>query len=180
MSKVIKNDTLSFLLPMLATRKFDREFFINDYFIGAFIGDINRYEYDHEVLLVYERQPLLPFYEFLLELHSHPDYTGISYDYPDHNFIVYVFKVPVAVEEEFYKVLEGSYSKLNAETKLQIVKFWEAQEQTNSKVFNIIFKTDRMKQYWINKGIDPEEVCTNGELWGAPVEELELFNIENF
>jgi hypothetical protein len=179
MNKIIKNETLSFLLPMLSSHIYSKNFLLNKYFIGAFIGDANRYEYDNEILLVYKLGLTMDFLNFDAQLCKNPNYTGISYDYPDKGLVVYVFKVPLELEEEYYKVMNGTYSLLDPGYKLHIVKFWEVKNEDNSKVFNILFKQTKMQEYWLKKGVNVIEVCMPNEVWLTPVLESEIFSIDN-
>jgi hypothetical protein len=154
---------------------------MNKYFIGAFLGDVDRYDYDHEILLVYKREIELPYYRFEVELMSHPDYSGISYDYLNKDMIVYVFKIPLDYEDTYDQVCNGLYSQLSPEYKLILTKFWDAEKhKESSKVFNIIFKTDKLKEYWKAKGVDSNDICMESEVWPPVIYENELFWIENF
>jgi hypothetical protein len=180
MNKVIYNDTLSFLLPLISTNRYNKDFFINKYFIGAFLGDVDRFDYEHELLLVYKREVQIPFYEFEIELMKHPNYSGISYDYSNREYIIYVFGFPLETEEDVDTLSLGYYSKISPEAKLKIIKFWDADKaKETSKVFNIIFKTEVMRNYWIKKRIDSSELCMEDEVWPPLVYEDQLFCIEN-
>ena len=174
---LIKNETLSFLLPMISSKVFTKRFFLRDNFIGAFIGDIDRYEYDNEIILAYHIDRTLDFLKFDAKLCQNPYYTRISYDYPEKNVVLYVFKIPVELEEEYEKVLEGEYSKLSPSYKLDLIKFWG--ENKLGKVFQILFNPRSLIEYWRNKGIDYREICIPGEYWIQPILNQELFSIDN-
>lgn len=157
---MIRNDSLAFLLPLLSNPRFDRHFFMNNYFIGAFIGDVDRYRYEYEVVLVYKYEPQIKYHIFEAELFKHKNFSKISYDYDKESCNVYVFKMPIELEEDFNFILNGKYHKIKPESKLKISKFWNSEK--GGRIYKMLF--------------NPE---LNDE-WSLPPYEKEIFDIMEF
>lgn len=177
-NKITKNESLTFLLPILSTPKFNKNFFINKYFIGTFIGDVNRYHYDYEIILVYKKEREISFYLFEVDLMKHPYFTHISYDYPESGLSVYVFKIPSDLESNYEYIIDGHYRKVNQKLKDNIIKFWNANK--TSKCYLVFYDDTGLKLYWDNKPYNKEDICFKDEVYPPPIIELELFNSEQF
>ena len=118
------NNSLTFLLPLLSNGIYDKRFLINNRFIGCFIGDVNKYSYDYEILLIYKKEFTLEFFKHDNLLLNHPLFSKITYDYSDENITVYVFKIPIAEEEDYDFINYGNHNQIHPHNKLKIIKFW--------------------------------------------------------
>ena len=179
-NKIVDNESLTFLLPLLSTPRFHKQFFINNHFIGTFIGDTDRYHYDNEILLVYKKTNTLPFYIFEVELMKHPLFTNIFYDYFESGLTVYVFKIPDSMEETYQHIIQGNYRRIDQKFKNKITTFWNKIIDTTEKSYKIFYDKENLKPYWDKKPISREDVCNEGEVWPPPLLEHELFYSDTF
>ncbi len=63
-----KTEATRFLLPMLGSRQHKDWFFVNEFFINAYIGDSAKPEYDNHIILRYRYVPNPRFIRFEREL----------------------------------------------------------------------------------------------------------------
>lgn len=157
---MVRNDTLSFLLPLLSNPRFDRDFFMNRYFIGAFIKDVDRYDYDNEIILVYNYRPQMKYYNFETQLVRHNSYSKINYMYDQESCAAYVFRIPVDLEEDFNFILKGEYHNISPESKLKISKFWNSDK--GGRLYKMLYKPELSDE------------------WAPPAFEKEVFDIMEF
>lgn len=150
---MIRNDTLAFLLPLLSIEKYNKNFFLNNYFIGAFIEDVDKYKYEYEVILAYKLKPLINYHEFEIELRKHPYFSKISYDYEEDSICMFVFKIPIEYEEDYDHIMNGEYFKIDSINKLKISKFWNSGK--NGKIYKLLFNYDN-KEKWSSCDFEKE------------------------
>lgn len=147
---MIRNNTLTFLLPFLSNKRYNKEFFLNKYFIGSFIEDVDRYSYEYEILLVYRRKPTFEYHEFEFDLIFHPYFSKISYDYSDKSTVIFVFKIPVSLEEDYDFITNGNHTKISPSMKLKIVKFWNVEFIKKGKINSYLFNPKNLENSkWI-------------------------------
>jgi hypothetical protein len=88
------------------------------------------------------------------------------------------FSLPIP--EEFIKdykyFLRGKYSKFSLKLKKIILSFWNCNGETN--LHSILFKTDKMKEYWLKKPAKLGHKYSNSmEYWPKPILINETFNL---
>ena len=117
---MINNQSLKFLLPLVSTQL--PKFYLREDFVGAYIGDVNKPEYDGKLLLVYKYPWTREFSRFDIKIGEHLNFlTG--YDYVKEQLVVFVFDL-TEFRDDLELILDGKYSKISAENKLKISKFW--------------------------------------------------------
>jgi len=168
------NQSSRFLLPMLCGTS--PLFFKKEGFKGCFIGDKNKHQWDGRLLLAYDYQPTRKWGEFEDRLAEVPAYIG-SYYYEKPNddiLIVYGFSTN-DFKDDFEKVMEGKYSEISPQNKLEIEKFWH---YYNGSYFNsrVTKKHNEAKFYWHKIDKDPNEHCAKDEYWYKPKMEDELLD----
>jgi hypothetical protein len=117
------NDTLRFILPMLYTKEYNNDFFYNEYFIGAFMFDVNNPIIEDKLLLVYQYIPETEYITFELGLQEHPNYSG-QYIYETQDVIVYIFNLPTKFQDDYVSINEAKFSNISSTLKLNISKMW--------------------------------------------------------
>ena len=168
-----KTETTKFLLPMLGTKRHRDWFFINEHFINAYIGDESKPEYKDHIILRYHFTPTSRFIHFERELFV---MNGIKaeYDNEDHT-TMYVFKIPENLYNNYVKFLQGRYSEFDVMYKLQILKFWNLDRDDDNLLMSILFKTDKIINYWKTKK-NKNNLCFTGEYWVIPILAKEIYN----
>ena len=68
---------------------------------------------------------------------------------------------------------KGLYSKLSGELKLNIVKFHNLDDE--SLLWSILFRTQKIKDYWVNQGCDITKWKEGCEYWIRPNLKKEMF-----
>jgi uncharacterized LabA/DUF88 family protein len=172
---MVNNITSKFLLPLLG--KYSSYFILREEFVGAFIGDEKRPEKDGELLLVYKYPMTIEWAEFESKLKELPNYTG-DYDYNDERYVVYTFSLD-DYEEDFEKIMTGSYSQVSPETKLKISKFWHS-NPSGKLIKKAVNVDDTLLLIWDSWKKTPEKYCEEGELWYRPRIKEEIFDINNY
>jgi hypothetical protein len=155
------NQTVKFVLPLIT--KLPSNYILRDNFIGAFIGDVDRPEYDGKILLVYKLPTDRSDLKFELKMVQHPEYYT-SYDYDNARLVIYVFNIPEQSIDSVENILDGKYSKILLEDKLERIKFWE-----------VVLNKNNSKNPILKSILFPEEE----ELWFIPDFKDELFDIHN-
>lgn len=173
----ISNESLKFMLPLVAKNQWPASFYMNDNFIGCFIGDVNRPEFDGTILLAYHYPRTIDWAKFEIDLTNNPRYISNSdYDYGDEKVVIYRFSLEDR-EEDFEKFIIGDYSQLSPESKLDIEKFWFNYSKSNLPI-KIIEAHESLHDHWFNWKKNPTDYCQDGELWKRPDVTEELFDIE--
>jgi hypothetical protein len=150
------NQSVKFVLP-LATRINANTLFTKE-FKGAFIGDVERPQWDGKLLLIYEYPGTIESSKLDAKICREDLYTT-SYDYTDQRLVVYVLELPDLYKEDLDLILDGKYNKISPEAKLMITKFW----------------------YDYTKDIDIISSILNGSNeWFIPEMENELFDKMNY
>lgn len=170
---MIANQTLKFIMPLISEEV--PKFYLRTDFIGAYLGDTKRPEFDGRLLLVYRYPYTREFAKFDNKLSKHDNYIT-SYDYGDQKLTVFVFDID-EFEETSEAVLTGAYSKIPAEDKLTISKFWITysdsyltQEVMNNEGYMV-------NAYWKKSGQKKEDCCKEGECWFIPKLYEEILDI---
>ena len=161
---MINNQTSRFILPLVCEKT--PKFYLREDFIGAYIGDVNKPEYDGNLLLVYRYPWTTEFAKFELELMKHKNFIT-SYDYEDKSLTIYVFEID-SYSETTSAMLLGAYSEIPAEDKLTISKFWfnfSGSELTKEVMNNEGYMVNT---YWIRSLRNKEDYCKEGECWYVP------------
>jgi hypothetical protein len=172
------NQTEKFILPMISTTDMKNKFFINKYFIGCYIGDTNNNRFQDKIMIAYKFEPSIPFIEFEKELSKNPYIRyGEEYDYDEKNVVMYVFNVPKEHMEDYYLILDGKYSEISNILKLKILKFWG--ENEISLLYSILFKTEKIKEFWEKTDKNYKIFCADEEYWYLPKLDSEIFNIKD-
>jgi len=172
------NQSLRFLLPILPNTT--PKLYLRKGFIGAFIGDKEKPQWDGRLLLAYHFNTTEKTLNFEIETKKMSEFIG-SYLYlkPDNKIImVYGFSTDT-FREDFENVIDGRYSKMSPENKLKVAKFWQIYSDTKLPG-NIVNKDKDMKYYWIKVGKNPKDYCAKEELWYKPNIEEEIFDKNKF
>lgn len=145
-SKFVRKGTEAtrFLLPMLGTRKHRDWFFVNEYFIDAYIGDTDKPEHNGSIILKYIYYPSKRFIRFERELLVMRGANTI-YEHDDMS-VMYVFKVPEEQLENYVKFLSGKYSEFSINYKLQILKFWNVDYGDTHLLSSVLFEDKRWRK----------------------------------
>lgn len=175
--KYKNNQTVKFILPLI-TNLSPQTLFRKE-FLGAFIGDVDRPQWDGKVLLAYEFPANAEAVKFDRKIYNLDNYLS-SYDYGDNKIVVYVLDIPNEVANSVAEAYEGYYSKMDITDKLKVSKFWV--DLTDSPIVNSIFDEDHtiINTMWANLGKDRNKLCQKGEYWFKPKVEEELFNNEDY
>jgi hypothetical protein len=170
---MINNQTLKFILPLVTTRV--PKFYLRENFIGTFIGDILRPEFDGNLLLVYKYPYTKEFAKFELGIEEHPNYFT-TYDYDEQELIVFVFNIS-DFEEDVANIIEGYYSEISPESKLKISKFW-IDHSGSYLTENILNKEgSTINNYWYRICQNREDYCREDEYWYIPNLKEEVLDI---
>ncbi len=165
LKSITKTEATRFLLPMLGDKSHRDEFFVNKYFINAFIGDSNKPELDNHLVLQYHFVPTVKFIQFERELLIMKDIVA-DYDYDSNGTVMYVFKIPDEHQNDYVKFLQGRYSEFSIMYKLTIMKFWNLDD--TALLSSILFRSNPIKTWWIRKGMKPRG-CADNEYWPKPL-----------
>lgn len=134
----MKNNTSTqFILPLLYDGKYDSRYFNNEYFIGAYITDVDRHSYEYEILLVFNAKNSVNYHKYIVDIMKNEYYSGIHYSYYPEAIEILVFKLPIKYEEDYDLILEGNYNSISPEAKLKLAKFWGNSDEW----YNIYLKT---------------------------------------
>lgn len=161
------NNTTRFLLPMLYFKDLKHTDILTDYFIKAYIADIDHPENDGKLSIKYMTHDNIP-----KQLGD-----NVYYDEYDNSFIV-VVDIPEKQLPNYYKILTGDYSDLTDEYKQAILAFWE--ENNKSILYGILYKVkDLVREMIMEKaGTIPEEMSVKSEFWNAPKLHKEILGME--
>lgn len=171
-----KTEATRFLLPMLGDKYHRDNFFVNAHFMNAYIGDSNKPEYDNHILLRYNYLPTNFYLKFDKELIVQKGVIG-EYDYGDNRTVMYVFKVPGEFQEDYNKFLDGKYSEFSTNYKLRILKFWSLDYWGRDNLLaSILFRSDLIKKWWDDRGINKNSSCTENEYWYKPLLSTEVYH----
>lgn len=135
----------NFIMPFLGgTRDYYR--FKNE-FINCYIGTEQSGDYGNYIYLLYRFSGSLEFVQFEERLQNHP-YFEESYEVDNYQ-TMYVFNIPQDYMEDIQLILDGKYSKIQPETKENILRF--NQSRTNSILEKILFRDPSWKAELENK-----------------------------
>lgn len=168
-----KTESTRFILPMIHP-ELNAEFFITDNFINCFAYDANKPHLNNVIFLVYKYNNSYAFIQHEKKLVKFDTYLT-DYDYEDSGQTIYAFKTEPQLQTDREKILSGLYSQLNSEYKYRLLRFWNV--GINSNFFGLLYNTPIIKQYWSNKGIEPNTVCVEGEYWNKPIIEEESIKL---
>ena len=172
---VKKTEATKFLLPMLGDKNKRDAFFINKYFLNCYIGDSSKPEYTDKILLHYQYEPGVNYIKFEKRLELIPQHIS-DYDYDDTGSVMHVFDVPEKWQSEYKHFLKGYYSKFGNEYKAQMLKFWGL--GVNNILFSLLYKTNKIKEYWEKKEKDPKDFSAESEYWHKPDMNVEIYTAE--
>jgi hypothetical protein len=154
------------IMPMLGGNK--NLYFYNQYLINCFIGTKEDGEGFIVLLYRWSKDPLfLKFEAALKQFRNFIEFIDISAD-----FVLFKFKVPVKYEEDYEKFIKGEYSKLSNQYKNQVLKFNEA--DIESQIAQILYKGERRRNRLEHSlGITLD---SDAELFSVIDRDLELFD----
>lgn len=139
-------------------------------FINAYTRDKNRpREDDLRVLYLLFRPESMSDFSLFLEYEKDADEFLENYNY-DGGYMVIAYTLPPRLKLDYERFDRGEYSKLSKEFQKAYTK--------EMRAYDVINKTDNMKQYWSERtGYDFFE-DENLELWDKPTEESETLDID--
>lgn len=163
-----KNKSALYILPMLGaiwSDFTDKTRLPKCQFRNCFIGDSCENIKD-KILLLYRFHKDKSYIEFEDLLQQHPFFEQM-YEV-DKYHSMFVYEVPESNKDNYNKLLNGEYSKIDVSYKKQILAFHELPE--DSRTASILYKADKRREQLesdINKGIPYER-------WTKIPESLEL------
>lgn len=175
--KYKNNQTVKFILPLI-TDMSPQALFRKE-FLGAFVGDVDRPEWDGKILLAYEFPGTAEAVKFDKKIYNLYNYVS-SYDYGDNKIVIYVLDIPVAAVNSVNQALDGYYSKMDIDHKLSVSKFWI--DLTDSTIIPSIFDDNHttVENLWKGWKKDRKKACQEGEFWFKPKLDEELFNNDDY
>jgi hypothetical protein len=156
---MVINNSLRFLLPLVVDDKSPTELFVNPSLVGVFMADIDKPEYDNNLIIVFKisTDSELLAKSLFSESNGGTEYPHFeSKYYPDEDLVAFAFSL-----EEFNvshdAILNGLYSTLTTEARGKIVKFWHLDK--NNSIYKELFKgKEKLLRYFSglndNKGGD--------------------------
>jgi len=171
-------ETTRFILPMLATNDKLARFFINNWFINAYVGCKEPYLQD-KIILNYWLTPKSEFFDFEKELMTMSGFEG-DYDVNSKRnwTMLYTYKIPDELTEDYQKFKQGKYSELSPKLKMQILYFWGLSNK--GLMYDILHKGTKAKFYWDARKLKREKYCAEGEYWYRPKKGIEIFDFNKF
>ena len=167
--KLNSNNSTIWLLPMLNEKGFKHNDIINEYFINAYIADIDKPENDNKLLIKYFVVEGIP--KFFNEDNKYTIYLDES----DDSFVVAV-NIPEEHLSNYHKFLAGQYSKFSKEYKQLILQFWEEDEST--LLYGILHKTGRAEKMFEEMSDIPLDMLSSDmEYWYTPKMDKEILGL---
>lgn len=138
--KDFENKSRVILPPML---NLTREVMMYPLLLNAFIGDSEHPIYDRKILLHYEFKDYAGQFTAFEKLMEKVSGYITTYD-PDRFTTMFVFKVPVYYERDYWLFLEGKYSEISHDLKTKIMKFHNINKHSpdNIKQWYYILRKD--------------------------------------
>jgi hypothetical protein len=176
-TKYTNNQTVKFILPLITS--LSPQLLFRKEFLGAFVGDVDRPQWDGKILLAYEFPGTAEAVKFDKKIYNLDNYIT-SYDYGDNKIVIYVLDIPKEVVGSVNQAIDGYYSKIDTVDKLTISKFWL--DLTNSTTVMSILDDDHtvVKAMWKGWKKDRKDLCQKGEYWFKPKFDEELFSIAEY
>jgi hypothetical protein len=176
--EVKKTITSIFMVPTL---KIDKEDFVTNTFVNAYLEDIRRdVQYKDSVYLLFKPGNLDKFREFLDKEYERTKDVIDDYDYED-GFVVVVYKLNNKWKNDFALIREGLYSKTSKEFQDVFPKVIKTKKNglrrdEMSLQFRIFNKSDELRVYWEEK-LDVK-FTEDMELWRGFVYEEERLDLD--
>jgi hypothetical protein len=158
-----KTKSTLLIMPMLGSSK--KLFFYNNFLVNCFVGTK-----EESIVLLYRwsKDPrFLKFEAALKQFRNFIEFKDISKD-----FILFKFKVPTKYKKDYKTFIDGKYSKLSNRYKSQILKFNDA--DIDSQIAQILYLGERRKnrlEHSLGITLDPD-----AELFSVIDKDLELFD----
>ena len=165
------NLTTTFMLPILCDKNLKHSDILTDTFINTYIADLNKPEQDDKLIVRYATITDLPIWTTPYAIYTEDSDVVIG------NVMV-PYEVPESLVDEYGKFLTGDYSKFSDKYKEQILKFWEANEDT--LLYGIIYKKGQeIKDFVLEiTDVDLDMSSADTEYWKPPNLKQEIFGIE--
>lgn len=174
--KYKNNQTVKFILPLVT--KLPPRTLMNERLVGVYIGDVDRPQWDGNILLAYHVDGTADFSKLDAKICRLPNYRT-SYDYMDKRIVVYVLEIPSESINSVEEILDGRYSHISPINKVDITKFWL--DITDYKLVDSILNDHSLvNDMWNRWGKNKEDFCLKGEYWYIPEMTEELFNIDEY
>tara|TARA_Y100000401_G_scaffold115611_1_gene119634 strand:- start:1164 stop:1910 length:747 start_codon:yes stop_codon:yes gene_type:complete len=161
-----KTKSTLLIMPMLGSNK--KLFFYNNFLINCFVG--TKEDGIGSIVLLYRWSKDPRFLKFEAALKQFRNFIGFK-DISD-NFILFEFKVPTKYKKDYKTFIDGKYSKLSTQYKNQILKFNDA--EIDSQIAQILYKSERRRnrlEHSLGITLDPD-----AELFSVIDLDLELFD----
>lgn len=175
LKKIKKTEATRFILPMLGNKHKKDIFFVNKHFLNCYTGDSSKPEYEGKIFLHYQYEPGINYITFEKQLELIPQHIT-DYDYDDIGSVMHVFDIPERWQLEYEHYLKGHYSKFSNDYKAQILSFWGL--ATDNVLFSLLYKTDKVKEYWKKLKRDPKEFSAESEYWYKPDMSVEIYTAD--
>jgi hypothetical protein len=130
----IINDTLRFLLPMLynAKKGLNFQFFFNKFFVGAFVSDFYRPEFDYNncILLAYKYNHSEEYINFENKMLTSLDIIE-TYTYDENDIQIYVVQIPNDFYTDYDNIIYQKFTGTSPDLRLNIWKMWDLDSTDN-------------------------------------------------
>ena len=161
-----KTKSTLLIMPMLGSSK--KLFFYNNFLVNCFVGTKEEGEGSIVLLYRWSKDPrFLKFEAALKQFRNFIEFKDMSKD-----FILFKFKVPTKYKKDYKTFIDGKYSKLSNQYKNQILKFNDA--DIDSQIAQILYLGERRKsrlEHSLGITLDPD-----AELFSVIDRDLELFD----
>jgi len=145
LKEISPTKSTSFLLPMLGTSTLKDAFFINQFYINTYIGDVFNPKYRDNLLLFYRFEPIKEYSRFEKVIEMLETYVD-SYDNDKLHKTTYVFDIPERFQEDYNMFINGDYLLFSEEYKKQIISFWGL--KGNNIITHILYGSTDQGRRW--------------------------------
>lgn len=151
--KLIHNNCTKFMLPAIIKEgvKFNQVF--EKGFKEAFIGDINRPEYDDNILILKEE----PYIELQEDLYCTECLSVYNIEDESFKSNAYIFPIPSNRIDDYGKFIQGKINEFSEEYKKHLINFWDVEEDSlfygilyndTTKILKKLAKINEKRNSW--------------------------------
>jgi len=151
MTKVkVRNKSLGYILPLtfqMGKGKITDYWSLSNYPQNLLINSYLVYEkfvYSNCIYLVYKKQVNNPIYKVFETKYLTGHKNFISQDEDTNDFNIYALRIENNFLDDYKLILQGKYSKISSEAKVQIIRF--AQADKNDRIYQVLNKDPRLKK----------------------------------
>jgi L-rhamnose mutarotase len=166
-----KNLSTIFLLPMLYD-KLDKQSisYLNKYVTNCYVRINNKPELDNNLVLFFDGVNGTVAATLWLILKPHVTW----HDYTSKKAVFSLIR-DTSYDEWYNLFIQGKYSLFEPRMKLLIVKYWLL--DNTSTTWSVLFRTNLIKQWWINEGVNIKRWSEDADYWHRPNLNTELLHL---